>query len=127
MKTKKKAFTLMELLVAMIVCMVLLVMLFSLLGKTYKIYQRTTATGGENGYIVVMLSEIEMLTRGCDSVKVDDTNKILTINTNGNDYAVNTTDYGVDATIALDTTAKLISIDIGGEVYCVTYVEKAPS
>lgn len=127
MKTKKKAFTLMELLVSMIVCMVLLVLLFSLLGKTYKIYQRTTSTGGENGYVVVLLSEIETLTRGCDSVTLDSTNKILTINTQGNDYAINTVDYGVDANVSLDTANKLINIEIGGEVYCVTYTESAPS
>lgn len=127
MKTSKKAFTLMELMVAMIVSGILLTLLFGLLSRTYKIYNEATTNRGENNYKMTMLSDIETLSRGCDYVTTNSSGNVLIIHDDGNTFVVETSDYGVDAVFSVDNNTKTIQVDIGGDLFCIMYVQNLPS
>ena len=127
MKTSKKAFTLMELMVAMIVSGILLTLLFGLLSRTYKIYNEATTNRGENNYKMTMLSDIETLSRGCDYVTTNSSGNVLIIHDDGNTFVVETSDYSVDAVFSVDNNTKTIQVDIGGDLFCIMYVQNLPS
>lgn len=126
MKRTKKAFTLIELLVCMLVSAMLFVMLFALLARTTDMYNEVT-TDGDQGYAVVMIGDIETLSRGCDYATVNSSSSAIIFHDNGERFVIDSADYGVDAIITVDNTAHVISINVGGEVYCVAYVLNTPS
>ena len=127
MRKNKKEFTLMEMLVALVFSAILFVLLYTMLAQTMRVYNNATAKAGETGYAIVLLSDIETLSRGCDYVSTDTEGRILTFHDGVYDYAVDTNDYGLDARILVDNSLHRISVYIGGEVYCVTYVPNTPS
>ena len=126
MKKTKKAFTLIELLVCMLVSAMLFVMLFSLLARTTDMYNKITSDG-DQGYAVVMIGDIEILSRGCDYVTVSSDAGAVIFHDNGEKYVIDSDDYGVEAIVTVDNSNHVISINIGGEVYCVRYVLNTPS
>ena len=126
MKKTKKAFTLMEMLVVLMVSAMLFVLLFTLLAKTTGVYNKATSSG-DQGYAVVMIADIETLSRGCDYVTIENDYRAVVFYDDGERYVVDANDYGVDAKMTVNNNTKLISIYIGGEVYCVTYVQNTPS
>ena len=127
MKTNKRAFTLMELMVAMIVSGILLTLLFGLLSRTYKIYNEATSNRGENNYKITMLSDIETLSRGCDYVTTNSSGNVLIIHDGSNSFVVEAGDYSVDAVFSVDNNSKTIQVDIGGDLFCIMYVQNTPS
>ena len=126
MKKTKKAFTLMEMLVVLMVSAMLFVLLFTLLAKTTNVYNKATSSG-DQGYAVVMIADIETLSRGCDYVTIENDYRTVVFYDGGERYAIDANDYGVDAKMTVNNNTKLISVYIGGEVYCVTYVQNTPS
>jgi hypothetical protein len=125
MKKTKRAFTTIELLVVMVVSMMLMSLLFVLLYHTTKLYNDTTTRAGEDGYALVMLTDMENLVRGCDYVSTDDEGRKLIVHYAHQDYVVDTNDYGLDAKILIDSDVQTISVYIGGEVYCIPYILNA--
>lgn len=126
MKKTKKAFTLMEMLVVLVVSSILFVLLFTLLAKTTEVYNKATSSG-DKGYAVVMIADIETLSRGCDYVTIENDERTIVFYDGGEKFAIDANDYGVDAKMSVNNSTKLISIYIGGEVYCVPYVQNTPS
>ena len=126
MKKTKKAFTLMEMLVVLMVSAMLFVLLFTLLAKTTGVYNKATSSG-DQGYAVVMIADIETLSRGCDYVTIENDYRAVVFYDGAERYVIDANDYGVDAKMTVNNNTKLISIYIGGEVYCVTYVQNTPS
>lgn len=126
MKKTKKAFTLMEMLVVLMVSAMLFVLLFTLLAKTTNVYNKATSSG-DQGYAVVMIADIETLSRGCDYVTIENDYRAVVFYDGSERYVIDANDYGVDAKMTVNNNTKLISIYIGGEVYCVTYVQNTPS
>ena len=127
MRVKKKAFTLMELMVAMIVSGILLTLLFGLLSRTYKIYNEATTNRGENNSKISMLSDIETLSRGCDYVTTNASGNVLMIHDGSNKFVIEASDYSVNAVFSVDNSTKTIQVDIGGDLFCIMYVQNTPS
>ena len=123
MKTKKKAFTLMELLVVMLVTMIVLVLLIGLLSKTIKVYNEVSSRESTHGYTILLISDVETLSRGCDYALTVNENRVLQIFANGEIYSVDSNDYGIDAVFNVDNEKQLIKIICGGEEYCVNYIQ----
>jgi type II secretory pathway pseudopilin PulG len=123
MKTKKKAFTLIELLVVMVVTMVVMVLLITLLSSTFKVYNETTTRENTYAYVLLMISDVETLSRGCDYVLTDNDDKVLKIVSENKTFSVNSNDYGIDASFTVDNTSQIITISYGGDEYCVKYVQ----
>lgn len=124
---KKKAFTLIELLVVLIVTMILLVLLITLLSSTFRIYNNVVSAEHVDSYTIKLVSNIENLTDGCDYVSTNAEKTVLYIHTGSNSVVVNSNDYGLIATFDIDTNNRKVIVNVGGEEYCVQYIQKAPA
>ena len=116
----------MEMLVVLMVSSMLFVLLFTLLAKTTAVYNKATSSG-ERGYAIVMIEDIETLSRGCDYVTIENEYKTVVFYDGGERFAIDANDYGIDAKMTVDNDLKIISIYIGGDVYCVKYIQNTPS
>ncbi len=123
MKTKKKAFTLIELLVVMVVSTIVMILLITLLSSTFKVYNETTSRENTYSYVLLMISDIETLSRGCDYVITDNEDKVLKIVSENKTFSINSNDYGIDASFLVDNVSQIITIFYGGDEYCVKYVQ----
>lgn len=122
MKKSKRAFTTIELLVVMVVSMILLTLLFLLLYHTNKLYNDVVNKRDDSGYALVLMSDIENLTRGCDHASTDEEGRKLIIHYQDVDHVIDTNDYGIDARVMVDNELRIITVYVGGEVYCITYI-----
>ena len=122
----KKGFTTMELLMSLVVSMMLMTMLFLLLLHTTKLHNDTLSKVDGEGFTLVLVSDIENLTRGCDYVEVVEEARVLVVHDNDEKYVIDVRDYGVDARLVADSYKQIISIYIGGEAYCVPYMQNDP-
>lgn len=122
MKKSKRAFTTIELLVVMVVSMILLTLLFLLLYHTNKLYNDVVTKRDDSGYALVLMSDIENLTRGCDHASIDEEGRKLIIHYQDVEHVIDTNDYGIDARIMVDNELRIITVYVGGEVYCITYI-----
>lgn len=123
---KKKAFTTIELLVSMVVSMILMTMLFILLYHTTSLYNQTTTQTNEDGYTLILLSDIENLTRGCDYVEVVEDSRVLVVHDQNEQFVIDSRDYGVEVKLLADNKKHTINIYAGGEMYCIRYVQNSP-
>lgn len=117
---KKRAFTLMEMLVAMIVSSILMILMITLLVHVFKLYDDTVNRDVSEAYVTSMVLDIESMSRGVDEVKV--VGNILQFKTGGRTYAIDPNDYGIEATFEVYADQQLIFIKYGGRTYCLPYI-----
>ena len=123
---KKKAFTTIELLMCLIVSTMLISMMFLLLYHTTSLYNNTVNRVSSDGFALILVSDVENLTRGCDYVETAEEGRILIVHDHNEKYSIDTNDYGIDARMLVDPAKKLITIYIGGEAYCIPYMQNDP-
>ena len=85
--------------------------LFDLKGKTLEITASDT--------------ELTLKTK----IEVEETaeeGRILIVHDHNEKYSIDTNDYGIDARMLVDPAKKLITIYIGGEAYCIPYMQNDP-
>ena len=117
---KKRAFTLMEMLIAMIVSSILMILMITLLAHVFRLYDDTVNRDVSESYISSMVSDIEKMSRGCDEVAIQD--DVLQFKINGRRYAIDPIDYGVDVDFEIYEDEQLILIKYGGRTYCLPYI-----
>lgn len=126
MKMRKKAFTTLELLMALAVSMTLLTLMFLLLMHTTNLYNKTVNKANPDGFALILVSDMEKLSRGCDFVELAEGGRILVVHDNDMQYSIDTRDYGIDAKMLIDNKTHSIYVYVGGDVYCIKYMQNEP-
>lgn len=117
---KKRAFTLMEMLIAMIVSTILMTLMITLLAHVFRLYDDTVNRDVSEAYISSMVLDIEKMARGVDDVTIKD--NVLQFKVDGRKHAIDPLDYGVEATFEVYADQQLIFIKYGGRTYCLPYI-----
>jgi competence protein ComGC len=117
---KKKAFTLVELLVVMLIATLTLSALFAILSSTFKLYDDTVQRSNPHNSELVFINSIAMVSRQATSMEVYENS--LKIQTRDDVLLFDPAEYKIsDVVFVVDNSMGILNIIIGGETYCINY------
>lgn len=122
-KTRKRAFTLAELLIVMLVSSLFLVVLYSMLNHSFEMYESAKDSSDVIGSKTSFLSDVALAIRECEYVEVS-SGKLL-VYKNGSITEIDPHEYGIEATAYADSVNQTVILHIGGEEFCLKYLQGA--
>ena len=118
----KRAFTLIEILVVLVLTTIVMAVLISAISASFNMYNESLDNSDSIGSQMKFLSDVSSTAYGCANVYVVENQ--LFIAKNGVDTIYDPQQYGLDATILIDSSKSLILINMGGREFCLNYIIK---